>query len=378
MKKEDINDSSKRMITYENLHTLNAEFEVNFKEKFNQFLGKGWYILGNEVSEFEKKFAEYCGAKYCIGLANGLDALELGLNIFDFPDKSEIIVPSNTYIASILSIINAGHVPVLVEPDIFTYNIDSSLIEAKITNKTKAILAVHLYGQMSKMDDICALAKQYNLEIIEDCAQAHGAKFKDKFAGTFGNIGAYSFYPTKNLGALGDAGAIITSNEELYLKLKAMRNYGSEKKYYNKFVGRNSRLDELQAAFLNIKLPALNQINNHKRSLAQIYNSQLTNSVIKPVEDVGNYHVYHIYNIRSIYRDELKSYLLEHGINTEIHYPVSPNNQEGYKFYFQRQTFPISEEIHATTLSLPISYSTSEKDAYYVVEKINKFFQQKI
>jgi len=378
MKNGETNDSSKRMVTYENLRILNAEFEIVFKEKFSQFLTKGWYILGNEVSEFEKSFAEYCGAKYCIGLANGLDALELGLNIFDFPDKSEIIVPSNTYIASILSIINAGHIPVLVEPDILTYNIDSSLIEAKITNKTRAILVVHLYGQMTNMDDICALAKKYDLEIIEDCAQAHGAKFKGKFAGTFGNIGAYSFYPTKNLGALGDAGAIITSNEGLYLKLKAMRNYGSEKKYYNQFIGRNSRLDELQATFLNVKLPALNQINDHKRKLAQIYNSQLTNSVTKPVEDAGNYHVYHIYNIRSNYRAELKSYLFENGINTEIHYPVSPNNQEGYKAYFERQSFPISEEIHATTLSLPISYSTTEEDVYYVVEKINKFFQQKI
>ena len=367
-----------RQVSYESLKKVNEVFEQDFKEKFNTFLSKGWYVLGNEVSEFEKSFAEYCGAKYCIGLANGLDALELGLNIFDFPDKSEIIVPSNTYIASILSIINAGHIPVLVEPDIITYNLDPSLIEAKITNKTKAILVVHLYGQVAKMDEICAIAKKYDLEIIEDCAQAHGAKFKDKFAGTFGNIGAYSFYPTKNLGALGDAGAIITSNEELYLKLKAMRNYGSEKKYYNQFVGRNSRLDELQAAFLNVKLPALNKINDHKRNLAKIYNSQLTNSVIKPVEDAGNYHVYHIYNIRTNYRDELKSYLFENGINTEIHYPVSPNNQEGYKLYFERQTFPISEEIHATTLSLPISYSTSEEDVYYVIEKTNKFFQQKI
>jgi len=378
MKNGETNDSSKRMVTYENLRILNAEFEIVFKEKFSQFLTKGWYVLGNEVSEFEKSFAEYCGAKYCIGLANGLDALELGLNIFDFPDKSEIIVPSNTYIASILSIINAGHIPVLVEPDILTYNIDSSLIEAKITNKTRAILVVHLYGQMAKMDDICAIARKYDLEIIEDCAQAHGAKYKDKFAGTFGNIGAYSFYPTKNLGALGDAGAIITSNEGLYLRLKAMRNYGSEKKYYNQFIGRNSRLDELQATFLNVKLPALNKINDYKRNLAQIYNSKLTSSVIKPVEDTSNHHVYHIYNIRSIYRDELKSYLLENGINTEIHYPLSPNNQEGYKTYFERQSFPISEEIHATTLSLPISYSTTEEDVYYVVEKINKFFQQKI
>ncbi len=366
-----------REVAYENLQKLNSEFEDAFKEKLSRFLTKGWYILGNEVNEFERAFAEFCDAKYCVGVANGLDALELGLAIFNFPARSEIIVPSNTYIASILSIINAGHIPVLVEPDISTYNIDPSLIEAKITDKTKAILVVHLYGQVAQMDAIMGIANKFNLEVIEDCAQAHGAKFKGQIAGTFGNIGAFSFYPTKNLGALGDAGAIITSDEDIYTKLKALRNYGSEKKYYNKFIGRNSRLDELQAAFLNIKLPSLNKINEHKRKIAQIYDDQLLNSVIKPVETVENYHVYHIYNIRTTYRDELKSYLLEYGVSTEIHYPVSPNKQEGYKHLFSNEKFLISEEIHATTLSLPISYSTSEEDAYYVSEKINKFLETK-
>lgn len=367
-----------KQVAFETLKLLNAEFEQAFYDKFNDFLTKGWYILGNQVTEFEKAFAEYCGAKYCVGVANGLDALELGLAIFNFPAGSEIIVPSNTYIASILSIINAGHIPVLVEPDKVTYNIDSSLIEEKITDKTRAILVVHLYGQVAQMDQIQRIANKFNLEIIEDCAQAHGAKFKGQIAGTFGRIGAYSFYPTKNLGALGDAGAIITSDEHIYAKLKALRNYGSEKKYYNKFIGRNSRLDELQATFLNVKLPALNKINEHKRKIAQIYDGQILNSVIKPIEGADNYHVYHIYNIRTTNRDELKSYLLQNGVSTEIHYPVSPNKQEGYKYIFLNQIYPISEEIHATTLSLPISYATSEEDAYYIASKINQFFQKSI
>ena len=365
-------------IPYENLQILNSDFEDTMKVKFSEFISNGWYILGEEVNKFEKSFAKYCGAKYCVGVANGLDALELGLAIFNFPAGSEIIVPSNTYIASILSIINAGHIPVLIEPDISTYNIDSSLIEEKITYNTRAILVVHLYGQVSQMDEIQRIANKFNLEIIEDCAQAHGAKFKGQFAGTFGRIGAYSFYPTKNLGALGDAGAIITSDEHIYAKLKALRNYGSEKKYYNKFIGRNSRLDELQATFLNVKLPSLNKINEHKRKIAQIYDGQILNSVIKPIEGADNYHVYHIYNIRTTNRDELKSYLLENGVSTEIHYPVSPNKQEGYKNIFLNHIYPISEEIHATTLSLPISYATSEEDAYYIASKINQFFEKSI
>jgi len=243
------------MIPYENLNILNKEFEIEFQEKFKQFLDKGWYILGNEVKAFEESYAQYCGTTYCIGVANGLDALILGLQVFDFPKKSEIIVPSNTYIATILAIINAGHIPVLVEPDPITYNINPDAIEAKITTKTKAIMIVHLYGQICQMDKIMALSSKYNLEVIEDCAQSHGANFDGKRAGSFGKIGAHSFYPTKNLGALGDAGAITTSDFDLYEKLKALRNYGSEKKYYNKYIGLNSRLDELQAAFLNVKLP---------------------------------------------------------------------------------------------------------------------------
>lgn len=362
------------MIRYENLHILNKEFEFKFREKLDIFLEKGWYVLGNEVTVFEESFAQYCNAKYCIGVANGLDALELGLLVFDFPANSEIIVSSNTYIATILAIINAGHSPILVEPNIATYNIDENLIEEKITEKTRAIMVTHLYGQIAQMDVICETAEKYNLEIIEDCAQAHGATLNGKIAGTYGKIGAFSFYPTKNLGALGDAGAIITDDDKIYEKLKALRNYGSEKKYFNKFIGRNSRLDELQAAFLNVKLPFLNIMNNHKRELAMLYSAQLTEDVIKPIEIRSSFHVYHIYNIRTPKRDELKQYLLDNNIYTEIHYPLSPNKQEGYKKYFGNMECPISEEIHSTTLSLPISYATSQKEAERVIEKINTFF----
>lgn len=364
-----------KQIPYENLNLLNKEFETKFQEKFKTFLENGWYILGNEVNDFEEAFEKLCEVKHCIGVANGLDALILGLQVFDFPEKSEIIVPSNTYIATILAIIKAGHIPVLVEPNIKSYNIDSELIECKITSKTKAILLVHLYGQICEMDKILDLADKYNLEIIEDCAQSHGAKFEGKIAGTFGKIGAYSFYPTKNLGALGDAGAIITSDTALYEKTKALRNYGSEKKYYNKYIGINSRLDELQAAFLNVKLPFLDKITNHKIKLAEIYHTHLTNKVIKPIFANDFSHVYHIYNIRTDRREELRSFLLENGIKTEIHYPVSPNKQEGYQKYFEGQDFPISEEIHKTSLSLPISYITKEEEVRIIIEKINQFFE---
>jgi len=363
------------LIPYENLSLLNKEFEIEFTEKFQSFLKSGWYINGNEVKQFEHDFANYCGAKYAVGVANGLDGLELALSVFNFPAKSEIIVPSNTYIATILAIINSGHIPILVEPEIDSYNIDPDLIEQKITPKTKAIMVVHLYGRVAPMDKIVDLANKHNLEIIEDCAQAHGAMFKGKQAGTFGKIGVFSFYPTKNLGALGDGGAIITSDENIFKKLHALRNYGSEKKYYNQYVGRNSRLDELQAAFLNVKLKYLDKINAHKIGLAKLYHQNLNNNFIKPLINDDYFHIYHIYNIRTTQRNELKTFLFENGINTEIHYPVSPAKQEGYLKYFENQSFPISEEIHATTLSLPISYANSIADVETVILKINEFFK---
>lgn len=363
------------MIEYENLKKVNLEFETLFKQKFQSFLDSGYYVLGNEVSSFETNFVNYCGAKYCVGVANGLDALILGLEVFDFPKGSEIIVPSNTYIATILAIIRARLKPILVEPNLENYNINPDLIEEKITAKTKAIMPVHLYGQVCDMQKIVHIANQYNLEIIEDCAQSHGARLNGKHCGTFGKIGAFSFYPTKNLGALGDAGAIITSDEEIYKKLLALRNYGSEKKYHNKYVGSNSRLDEIQAAFLNVKLSYLDKINVHKISLAKIYDDNLPKEIIKPIFTNDFTHVYHIYNIRTPKRNELKQFLLENKIKTEIHYPVAPNNQEGYKDYFLNQKFLISEEIHKTTLSLPISYAATNEEVLRVCEVINRFIK---
>lgn len=361
------------MIEYENLNQLNISFEKEYQNNFSRFLDSGYYILGNEVSNFEIEFAKYIGSKYCIGVANGLDAIHLSIMALGLPKKSEILVPSNTYIATILAIINSGHIPVLVEPDINTYNIDPTRIISKITRKTKAIVVVHLYGKIAEMDKISNIAKEHSLKIIEDCAQAHGAALDKKKAGSWGDLGAFSFYPTKNLGALGDAGAITTDNEELYLKLKALRNYGSEVKYYNKYVGLNSRLDEIQASFLRVKLKRLDEINNHKRNLAAIYFNNLCPSLIIPYMDERYHDVFHIFNIRHILRDKLKLYLLNKGIKTEIHYPVPPHFQIGYKKYFKNQHYPISEEIHNTTLSLPISYIHSEEDIIEVCKEINNF-----
>jgi dTDP-4-amino-4,6-dideoxygalactose transaminase len=362
------------MIEYENLHNLNAPFEAEFERVFRTFLDKGWYILGEQVAAFENEFAAFCGAKHCIGVASGLDALMLSLKIFDFPAGSEVIVPSNTYIATILSIVNSGLKPVLVEPDLQTYNIDPAKIEAKITAATKAVMVVHLYGKPCNMSPIMDICTKYGLQLIEDCAQSHGAKYCGQMTGTVGTFGAFSFYPTKNLGALGDAGAIVTNDDRLAEKMRALRNYGSEKKYHNKYTGYNSRLDELQAAFLRVKLLHLNEINEHKRRLAQVYFESIVNpEIILPLQDNDYYDVYHVFNIRSQKRDALKSYLLENGVKTEIHYPISPNRQEGYRHIFGNEQFHISEEIHSTTLSLPISFSHTQEDVRTVASLINKF-----
>ena len=362
------------MIEYENLGKLNAPFVEKYKEKFNAILDKGWFILGDEVSQFEKEFAEYCGAKYCVGVANGLDALALSLVAFDFPEKSEILVPSNTYIASILAIVNAGHIPVLVEPDINTYNIDEGLIEKRITLKTKAIMPVHLYGRMCNMAAIMEIANRHNLRVIEDAAQAHGASFNGKRAGAWGDLTAFSFYPTKNLGSLGDAGAVTTNSENYAEKIKILRNYGSRRKYYNELVGVNSRLDEIQAGFLQVKLQSLDKINSHKNKLAAIYNEELPkDKFIKPVVDNNYFHIYHIYNIRHNERDRLKEYLEKKGIKTDIHYPVAPNKQKAMAGILDRQEAPIADEIHATTLSLPISFCHSEAEISSVCKALKDF-----
>ncbi len=360
------------MIEYENLGRLNASFFKKYEEYFSEFLRSGWYVLGKNVSNFEKLFATYCDTKFCAGVANGLDALVISLQVLNIPKGSEVIVPSNTYIATILAIYHAGLVPVLVEPNIETYNICPSAIAKAITRKTKCIMVVHLYGKCCEMDEIQAVCKAHNLYLVEDCAQAHGASYKDNRAGSWGDVNAFSFYPTKNLGALGDAGAITTNSDELYNQVLKWRNYGSSQKYHNDIIGYNSRLDEVQAGFLSIKLKKLDEINMHKRLLADYYFNHLNDSCILPVVDKNHYDVYHIFNIRHRKRDLLQKYLLQNGIKTEIHYPIAPHNQLAMKDIIKGK-FPISEEVHATTLSLPISLIHTIEDVATVCEKINNF-----
>lgn len=361
------------MIEYENLGKVNKPFFEEYEKAFKEILESGWYILGNKVQTFENEFSSYCNSKHCVGVANGLDALILALRAFDFEKGTEVIVPSNTYIATIISIIHNGLVPVLVEPDISTYNIDPLKIEEKITSKTRAIMVVHLYGKMCEMDTINTLAKKHNLKVIEDCAQAHGASYKNVKAGNWGDFGAFSFYPTKNLGAIADAGAMTTNDAELAEKIKVLRNYGSKVKYYNELVGFNSRLDEVQAAFLSVKLKQLNNINEHKRKLANLYLQNLRSDFIKPTVHPDYYDVYHIFNIRHEKRDELKDFLFANEIKTDIHYPVAPNKQKAMIGIIDKEPTPIAEKIHQTTLSLPISFFHTEQDILKVIEVMNKF-----
>ncbi|MNK20097.1 dTDP-3-amino-3,6-dideoxy-alpha-D-galactopyranose transaminase [compost metagenome] len=344
-----------------------------YTEVFQEVLHGGWYILGKQVGQFEQSFASYCGVEHCIGVASGLDALVLSLRYFRFTPGDEVIVPANTYIASILAIMQVGLKPVLVEPDINTYNIDPEKIECAITRRTRAILVVHLYGKMCDMDPILQLADQYNLRVVEDCAQAHGAYYKGGKAGSFGDFGAFSFYPTKNLGALGDAGAITCRDEELNNTIRTLRNYGSSAKYVFDEVGYNSRLDELQAAFLSIKLKYLDKITAHKQKLATVYLRELKSEFILPTVQTGLEDVYHIFPIRHPKRDELKAYLLAKGIGTEVHYPIAPHQQKAMNGILSGNQYPISEEIHNSILSLPISYGHSDEDVYKVIEVMNLF-----
>ncbi|WP_103619372.1 DegT/DnrJ/EryC1/StrS family aminotransferase [Campylobacter concisus] len=359
------------MIEYENLRLANEKLFNKYKESFSDFLNSGWFILGGQVKKFEESFASFCNVKQCIGVASGLDALILAIDACNFPKNSEIIVPSNTYIATILAIVRNGFKPILVEPDINTYNIDPNKIEEKITKNTRAIIVVHLYGKACNMDKICSIANKYDLKIIEDVAQAHGAKFKNKIVGSFG-IGCFSFYPTKNLGALGDAGAITTNDENLAKIFRSLRNYGSAIKYYNDELGYNSRLDEIQAGFLSAKLEILDEITNHKRELAKIYIENLDDRFIKPVVDRDYFDVYHIFNVRHKNRDELKNYLLKNEVKTEIHYPLPPHRQRSMQGIIEGQ-YPISEEIHNTTLSLPISYFHKEEDILKICDIMNRW-----
>lgn len=366
-------------VEYENLKKLNAPFVKAYKKAFNAVLESGWFILGKGVAEFEQAFADYLGVRHFIGLASGLDALEMPLTCMDFEPHSEVIVPSNTYIATINAIINAGHIPVFVEPNIHTYNIDVQRIEEKITPRTRAIMLVHLYGKPCEMDVIMRLCTRYDLALIEDCAQSHGATFDGKMTGTFG-IGAFSFYPTKNLGALGDAGGIAINDEVLFKKMKAWRNYGSNVKYQNEYIGANSRLDETQAVNLSIKLKGLDAINRRKNEIAALYLKHLTADFILPTVDERLYNVFHIFPIRHEKRDLLRGYLLENGIKTEIHYPIAPCDQRSIQNWATKNQlvlnpddFILSRQIHQTELSLPCSTIHTDEEIFYVIEKMNAF-----
>jgi len=364
--------SLKAMIEYENLRKVNQPYFDEFNKVFNDVLESGWFVLGQNVEAFEREFADYIKINHCVGLASGLDALTIALKVLDLKEKSEIIVPSNTYIATILSVLLTGNTPVLVEPDIATYNIDPGRIEDAITSRTRAIIVVHLYGKSCDMDPILEICNRHNLYLIEDCAQAHGAEYKGKKTGSFGDIAAFSYYPTKNLGCLGDGGALTTNNFDYARKARMIRNYGSEKKYYNEYQGVNSRLDEIQAAFLRVKLKNLNEIVRYKRNIARVYEDGISGNFIKPTINPDFFDVYHIYNIRHKKRDKLKEYLLDNGVKTEIHYPVPPHMQMAMKD-MNSLRFPISEEIHNTTLSLPISSFHTPDDILYVIKILNDF-----
>ena len=363
------------MIEYENLELSNRRFVADFRRAFDRFLTNGWYILGNEVAQFEIEFAEFVGSKYCVGVANGLDALGLSLRAMELPERSEVLVASNTYIATILAILGAGHLPVLVEPNLRTYNLDPYLAPASITSNTRALCVTHLYGKPCRMEQLGKLAADHGLAVIEDCAQSHGATLGGRSTGTFGDAGCFSFYPTKNLGALGDAGAITTDNSDLAERLRHLRNYGSKKKYENIVVGVNSRLDELQAAFLRVKLPYLPDITAHKRRLAAIYFEYLPSDLVLPLREDDAFDVFHIFSVRTERRDELRAYLLSNDIKTEVHYPIPPHRQRAMNGVLTGE-YPIADEIHATELSLPISYATTDENAHEVCREIRKFFRQ--
>lgn len=360
-------------IFYENLAKVNQPFEEQYKAVFADVLDSGWFVLGAQVAQFEQAFAQRVGVQYAIGVANGLDALTLSFMALDYPAGSEVLVAANAYIATIIAILRAGLVPVLVEPNLSDGNIDVSQLRSALTSKTCAILPLHLYGHPCDMAPIVSFAKTHHLSIVEDCAQAHDARYHSQMVGSFGDLGAWSFYPTKNLGALGDGGAITTNSDALAERLYALRNYGSHQKYENKYIGLNSRLDEIQAAFLNIKINALQDITQHKQRLAKQYQQGLKNDLITWVSPQAEKEsVYHIFSIRCAERDRLRQYLADNQIKTEIHYPIAPYHQQATKHLFD-QSFPVSDEWHHSILSLPISYAHTEKEIDYVIQIINEF-----
>ncbi len=369
----DLQSSPPTTIEYENLELSNRRFGVELRAAFDRVFAKGWYVLGSEVADFEREFSAFVGSAHCVGVANGLDALTLSLKALDLPSGSDVLVASNTYIATILAVLNAGHRPVLVEPDLRTYNIDPQRLARAMTMRTRAICVTHLYGKACRMDAIGEFARERGLAVVEDCAQSHGAMLRGRMTGSFGNAGCFSFYPTKNLGALGDAGAITTDDAALADRLRHLRNYGSAKRYVNTYVGVNSRLDEMQAAFLRVKLRHLDEITAHKQQLAGVYFEALPPELVLPLREDDAVDVFHIFAARTPRRDELRAYLLEHGIKTDVHYPIAPHRQPAMQGVLEGE-WPVSDEIHATELSLPISFGTSVEQVSEVCRRIGIFF----
>lgn len=349
-------------------------FADKYKQSAIRVLESGWYILGKELENFEKKYADYMGSKYCVGVNSGLDALMLAFRALDIKQGDEIIVPANTYIASVIGITENGAIPIFVEPDEY-HNLDVDKIEIAITKRTKAILVVHLYGQAANMKKIKDIADKNNLFLIEDCAQSHGSKFDGSLTGTFGDIGCFSFFPTKNLGAFGDGGAIITNNQRIADKVRMLRNYGSKVKYHNEIEGINSRLDELQAALLNTKLPHLSDLTTERVKIAERYLNEIKSSKIElPITRDKAEHVYHLFVVRCKDRDVLQQYLLENGIKTQIHYPIPPHLAECYKrLGYKKGDFPITEQYANEVLSLPLYNGMTDEEIDYVVKVINRY-----
>lgn len=363
-------------VPFLDLRAAYLELKTEIDEACLRSLDSGWYILGGEVEAFEREFAEYCGVRHCIGVGNGLDALHLILRGYEIGSGDEVIVPANTYIATWLAVSYAGASPVPVEPDPATYNIDPARIEAAITGRTKAIIPVHLYGQLADMDAINAVAARHSLKVIEDAAQAHGASYQGRMAGSLGDAAGFSFYPVKNLGAFGDAGAVTTNDDDLANRIRMLRNYGSQKKYFNEVKGFNSRLDPVQAACLSVKLRYLDDWNDRRRSLASKYCTRLSGipDLSLPKVALSSVHSWHLFVVRSSKRDELQDLLKARGIGTLIHYPVAPHRSGAYLPDFREASFPIAEELSGRVLSLPIGPHLSEADQDYVIDTILKYF----
>ena len=373
MVKTHIMDKENKMIKFLDLEKVNNRFRDEIDFRIKTILDKGWYLQGEENEKFSRNFAAYCGVKHALGVGNGLDALRLIIKAYGFGAGDEIIVPANTYIATILAITDNGCTPVLVEPDINTYNINPDLIEEKITPKTKAIMVVHLYGQAVPMQKIREIAQKYNLKIIEDAAQAHGAIYQNHRVGNLGDAAAFSFYPGKNLGAMGDAGGITTNDDALYEKVKAIANYGSDRKYHHIYKGINSRMDEIQAAILDIKLPYLDKDNSRRREIAQNYRENIKNPlIILPKTYSEASHVWHVFAVRTNNRDKFQKYLNENGVQTIIHYPTPPHKQPAYKEW-NNISYPISEKIHQEIISLPISPVMTDNEVKELIRIVNAY-----